>query len=72
MPEEAGENLGYQSAARLFEPGRLIMDPAMLRLLPIEKLRDITIIAMQANVSATKTYLEAQQNVIEELRKMKF
>ena len=71
MAEEKGEGLSYQSAAKLFEPGRLVMDPAMLKLLPVDKLREITIIAMRANVAATETYLKAQQNIIEELQKLK-
>jgi hypothetical protein len=71
MAEKEAEAAGYLSAAKMFEPGRLIMDPAMLKLLPIEKLRDITVIAMRANMSATEAYLKAQQNIIDELQGMK-
>lgn len=72
MAEEKIEALSYQSASKLFEPGRLIMDPAMMKLLPIDKLRDIAVIAMEANVAATESYVKAQQNIIQELQKMKF
>ena len=71
MAEKESEAQGFLAAAKMFEPGRLVMDPAMLKLLPVEKLRDITVIAMRANVSATETMLNAQKQIIEELQKMK-
>lgn len=71
MVDKEQEAAGYLSAAKMFEPGRLVMDPAMLKLLPVEKLRDIAVIAMKANVSATEAYLKAQENIIQELQKMK-
>ena len=71
MAEKESESQGLMAAARMFEPGRLVMDPAMLKLLPVEKLRDISVIAMRANVSATETMLNAQKQIIEELQKMK-
>jgi hypothetical protein len=71
MAEKENEAQGFLAASRIFEPGRLVMDPAMLKLLPVEKLRDISVIAMKANVSATETMLKAQKQIIEELQKMK-
>ena len=71
MAEKESEAQGLMSAARLFEPGRLVMDPAMLKLLPIEKLRDISVIAMEANVSATKSFMDAQERIIKQLRDIK-
>jgi hypothetical protein len=71
MAEKEAETASYLAAGKMFEPGRLIMDPAMLKLLPIDKLRDITVIAMRANIAATEAYLKAQQNIVEEVQKIK-
>jgi hypothetical protein len=72
MAEKESEAQGIMAAAKMFEPGRLVMDPAMLKLLPVDKLRDISVIAMRANISATETMLNAQKQIIEEMVKMKF
>lgn len=71
MAEKEVEAASYLSAAKIFEPGRLVMDPAMLKLLPIDKLRDITVIAMKANLAAAEAYMKAQENIIQELQKLK-
>lgn len=57
--------LSYIAAGSIFQPGRLIADPAMLRLLSAEKIRDFTVIAMEAQ-------LKAQQQIVDELKAMKF
>lgn len=71
MAEKETEIPSYLSAAKIFEPGRLVVDPAMLKLLPVEKLRDISVVMMKAHLAAAEAYMKAQQNIIEELQKMK-
>lgn len=65
MLDEKIETAVHPSHISILEPGRLVMDPAMLRLLSKEKIRNIAVIALQANV-------KAQQEIIEELKGIKF
>jgi hypothetical protein len=62
---EQTDFFSYVGAGAIFQPGRLVMDPAMLKLLREEKIRDIAVIALEAQVMA-------QQRIIEELKTMKF
>ncbi len=64
--------MSYMAAAKMLEPGRLVQDPAMLKILPQDKIRDIAVIAMQANVAAIQAYAKAQEQVIKEMQSMKF
>jgi len=64
--------MSYLASAKILEPGRLVMDPAMLRILTPEKIRDIAVIAMHANLTSIRAVAKAQQEVIKEVSAMKF
>jgi hypothetical protein len=71
MPDDKLEPGNYLHSAQMFEPGRLVMDPAMLRLLPRDKIRDIAVIAMRAHLAAMESQLKAQQEIIRALETVK-
>ncbi|MES9968972.1 MAG: hypothetical protein ABW092_03000 [Candidatus Thiodiazotropha sp.] len=64
--------MSYMATGRMLEPGRLVQDPAMLKILPQDKIRDIAVIAMRANFAAIQAYAQAQEQVIKEMETMKF
>jgi hypothetical protein len=55
----------------VFEPGRLVADPAFLRLIPQEKLKDIVVIFMRAQINVLEQQITAAREamkVIEQTR----
>ncbi len=49
-----------------------IFDPAFLKLIPRDKLRDITVIQLRAQVSAMKMEAEAAEQIVKEIEQMRF
>lgn len=49
-----------------------IFDPAFLKLIPREKLRDIAVIQLQAQIGAMQKEIEAMEQISKQLEELKF